>query len=221
VKSRRVLLGSVGLNVGALVAAVGLNSAVRAVAVANSSANVSREPYALCILAAAIALLVLRHSPVRHAVLAVATRRALGFAIVVLFLSVLASLGAATKEKAYIAAMKSDLRNLTDLEEQVRADSGHYTANVGERLVPAPFVAISPIRVSASGWSATASIRGTPHRCSVYVGPTPEPPARQPGVPACGAVPVVEAMRGVAKAIPVLALGLALAIAGATWRRGP
>ena len=218
-RSRRALLGSVGLNVGALVAAVGLNWALWPVAIAGTGANVSREPYALCILAAAIALLVLRRSPVRHTVVAVAVRRFLGLVIPVLFLSVLVSLGAAIKDKAYLAAMKSDLRNLAQLEERVRADSGHYTADLGEGLLTSSGVTISPIRVSASGWSATASTRSTATRCAIYVGPALEPPAERPGVPACTAVPLGHTMRAAALGMATLVLGLALAIAGASWRR--
>jgi hypothetical protein len=212
------VLGSIGLNVGALVAAVGLSSAMHAVAVANSSTSLSLA-FDLCILAAPIALLVLRRTPVRHTVVGVAVLRFLGFVIPVIFLSVLVSKVEGIKDKGFVATMESDLRNLAHLEERVRADSGHYTANVGDAVHPGFVVTISPVRVSASGWSATASTRSTATRCAIFVGMTPEPPAQRPGVPACTAVPLGHTMRAAALGMATLVLGLALAIAGASWRR--
>src|ERR1700712_3222845 len=54
--------------------------------------------------------------------------------IVVVIIGILAAIAipkfANTKEKAYIAAMKSDLRNLVTAEEAYFADSVKYTATV-------------------------------------------------------------------------------------------
>lgn len=219
--SRRALLGSVGLNVGALVAAVGVTIVASALAAAGPSGGIAAPVFGRCMLAAAIVVLVLRYSSVRDVVVAVAVRRCLGLAIPVLFLAWLEASGAYTKEEAYVRAMRSQLHELAALEGRALADSGHYTADVGAHFLTSSDYTFAPIRVSASGWSATVSIRQSPRRCAIFVGPTPEPPARQPGMPACTGAPLPQTLRGVAKAIPVLALGLALAIAGASWRRGP
>ena len=56
--------------------------------------------------------------------------------IVVVIIGILAAIAipkfANTKEKAYIAAMKSDLRNLVTAEEAFFADSVKYTATVSQ-----------------------------------------------------------------------------------------
>src|SRR5437899_11519654 len=55
--------------------------------------------------------------------------------IVVVIIGILAAIAipkfANTKEKAYIASMKSDLRNLITAEEAYFADSVKYTSNLG------------------------------------------------------------------------------------------
>ena len=55
--------------------------------------------------------------------------------IVVVIIGILAAIAipkfANTKEKAYIASMKSDLRNLVTAEEAYFADSIKYTTNLG------------------------------------------------------------------------------------------
>src|SRR5882672_270267 len=55
--------------------------------------------------------------------------------IVVVIIGILAAIAipkfANTKEKAYLASMKSDLRNLVTAEEAYFADSVKYTSNLG------------------------------------------------------------------------------------------
>jgi len=55
--------------------------------------------------------------------------------IVVVIIGILAAIAipkfANTKEKAYLASMKSDLRNLITAEEAYFADSVKYTSNLG------------------------------------------------------------------------------------------
>ncbi|PYO12824.1 MAG: hypothetical protein DMD31_15405 [Gemmatimonadetes bacterium] len=57
--------------------------------------------------------------------------------IVVVIIGILAAIAipkfANTKEKAYIASMKSDLRNLVTAEEAYFADSVKYSATIGPR----------------------------------------------------------------------------------------
>ncbi len=60
--------------------------------------------------------------------------------IVVVIIGILAAIAipkfANTKQKAYITAMKSDLRNLVTAEEAYFADSSQYTATVAQPEVP-------------------------------------------------------------------------------------
>jgi len=77
----------------------------------------------------------------------------------------------ATKDKAYIAAMKSDLRNLVTAEESYFADNVTYTTS----LTNMNFTASSggTVVVGAAvgtGWTATATFNGTAKTCGIYVG---------------------------------------------------
>ena len=79
--------------------------------------------------------------------------------------------GGCTKEKAYIAAMKSDLRNLTSAQEQRFADSGTYAPSFSDSEFRASSgVTISLGEVTRAGWSASAVHRGTEVWCAVFVG---------------------------------------------------
>ena len=65
--------------------------------------------------------------------------------IVVVIIGILAAIAipkfAATKDKAYVATMKSDLRNLATYEEQYAADSnGKYFAGTANDCCPASTV---------------------------------------------------------------------------------
>jgi type IV pilus assembly protein PilA len=76
-----------------------------------------------------------------------------------------------TKEKAYTAAMKSDLRNLVTAEETFWADSGKYTA-IASRLSFNPSVGVSPPTISASKdhWSARVTHAQLPGKvCEISV----------------------------------------------------
>ena len=82
--------------------------------------------------------------------------------IVVVIIGILAAIAipkfANTKEKAYIAAMKSDLRNLVTAEEAFFADSVRYegtAANLNFR--PSTGVGVPVIAVGAGYWSATVT----------------------------------------------------------------
>jgi ketosteroid isomerase-like protein len=93
-----------------------------------------------------------------------------------------------TMEAAYVASMKSDLRNLVTAEEAFFADSVRYTAKVGRGGVE--FIAsggnTSPIvRLTPDGWTATMGNVNTRTRCAIFVGSTPVAPATKEGQPAC------------------------------------
>ena len=79
--------------------------------------------------------------------------------------------GGCTKEKAYIAAMKSDLRNLMSAQEQQFADNGRYAASLSELAFRASSgVTMSIGQATRAGWSATAVHGGTVVWCAIFVG---------------------------------------------------
>ena len=81
--------------------------------------------------------------------------------IVVVIIGILAAIAipkfANTKSKAYIAAMKSDLRNLVTAEEAFFADSTHYTAlpNTMLKFNVSNGVNAPTIATGSGFWSAT------------------------------------------------------------------
>ena len=82
--------------------------------------------------------------------------------IVVVIIGILAAIAipkfANTKSKAYITAMKSDLRNLVTAEEAFFADSSNYTSNVSN-LKYQNSTGVNPPTIVAPGgyWTATVS----------------------------------------------------------------
>jgi len=129
--------------------------------------------------------------------------------IVVVIIGILAAIAipkfANTKGKAYIASMKSDLRNLVTAEEAYFADSVKYTSTVTSTVggtCPAPTAGqanwcpttgnnlTGPV-VAGGGWSATITnnnLTGTALvRCSVYINEASDPAtiASTEGAPAC------------------------------------
>ncbi len=82
-----------------------------------------------------------------------------------------------TREMAYFAAMKSDVRNLAAQQELYHATNYKYTSS----LADLDFVASEGVTVTAaassSGWSATAThaALGTTEGCAVYYGSATAP----------------------------------------------
>ena len=109
--------------------------------------------------------------------------------IVVVIIGILAAIAipkfANTKEKAYLAAMKSDLRNLVTTEEAYFADSIKYTSNLGTMYNTTTGVLGPTITVTADGYTATVSHTTTTKTCAVYSGSTPLAPAVKEGEPRC------------------------------------
>jgi type IV pilus assembly protein PilA len=115
-------------------------------------------------------------------------RRATGFTliellIVIVIIGILAAIAipkfANTKEKAYVAAMKSDLRNLATYEESFAADSaGAYFGGTATGATAIQgFVASQNVTVTAtavagppSSWSASATHALTTKTCSFSTG---------------------------------------------------
>src|SRR5687768_8821320 len=99
--------------------------------------------------------------------------------IVVVIIGILAAIAipkfANTKEKAYLATMKTDLRNLATAQEGYASDNaGAYTSNV-TGYAASTNVTVTPT-VQASGWNATAShTQATGKTCGIYVNTTTQP----------------------------------------------
>ncbi len=95
-----------------------------------------------------------------------------------------------TKEKAYIAAMKSDLRNLVTIEESYFYDNATYTTDqsaAGLNFFESSGITVT-ITVTAGppvGFSATTVHTGTAKTCAIYYTTAPVAPATSEGVPKC------------------------------------
>ena len=90
-----------------------------------------------------------------------------------------------TKERAYLAAMKSDLRNLVTAEDAYFADSTRYTTSLGTEFSTTSGVTGPEISLTPDGWTAKVSHTSTIYTCAIFVGRKPLPPATIEGTPAC------------------------------------
>ena len=103
--------------------------------------------------------------------------------IVVVIIGILAAIAipkfANTKDKAYVAAMKSDLRNLATYEEQYAADqNGSYFAGTAtmatpmQGFTPSQNVTITAVLVAGppQGWTATATHSQSAKTCDNSTG---------------------------------------------------
>ena len=113
--------------------------------------------------------------------------------IVVVIIGLLATIAipkfANTKEKAFVGAMKSDLRNLATAEEAFFYDSAKYTASFVQmnNFTPSNGVTLVVNQATTTGWSATATSAFAPARqCALFSGAaTPVPPATTEGRITC------------------------------------
>ena len=110
--------------------------------------------------------------------------------IVVVIIGILAAIAipkfGSTKEKAYIASMKADLRNLVTAEESYFADNVTYTstiANLAYSQSAGNTVTIGA--ATGTGWNATAKNNGTTTTCGIYVGNAAAPIPANEGEPKC------------------------------------
>ena len=93
---------------------------------------------------------------------------------------------ASTRNKALIAAMESDLRNLVTQQESWRIDSGGYATSFPASVwSPSTGVTGPSITLTGDGWTATVGHVSTTRTCAVFMGSTSVPPATKEGVPAC------------------------------------
>ena len=119
--------------------------------------------------------------------------------IVVVIIGILAAIAipkfANTKEKAYLASMKSDLRNMATTQEAYFADFQTYVAgtatNVGgstsavNGFVPSSGVSVTAAATGGTGWSSTSWHSGTTKTCAIFVGVSAVSPATVEGEPKC------------------------------------
>ncbi len=97
--------------------------------------------------------------------------------IVVVIIGILAAIAipkfSATREKAYFAAMKSDLKNLASQQEIYYSDNYNYNATASTLgFVQSEGVTVTITNVSTSGWAATAThaALGASEGCAIYYG---------------------------------------------------
>ena len=105
--------------------------------------------------------------------------------IVVVIIGILAAIAipkfANTKEKAYVAAMKSDLRNLATAQETYFGDYQAYAVAAAAGLfaksgqnIWKPSTGVNVVAAGSAGttngWNAQVSRAGTTQTCSIYVG---------------------------------------------------
>jgi prepilin-type N-terminal cleavage/methylation domain-containing protein len=112
--------------------------------------------------------------------------------VVVVIIGLLAAIAipkfANSKDKAYMAQMKTDLRNLATAEEAFFYDSATYTTNFAKMNYYSPSIGVTVVinQATAQGWAATATALNTYHQCALYSGSaTPPPPATIEGQITC------------------------------------
>ncbi|HEY3011354.1 MAG TPA: prepilin-type N-terminal cleavage/methylation domain-containing protein [Gemmatimonadales bacterium] len=115
--------------------------------------------------------------------------------IVVVIIGILAAIAipkfANTKEKAVVAAMKSDLRNLASTQEAYWNQASTYYAGVIPNgafpFQPSQGVTITIVNSTSAGWSARATaVPLTTMQCVIFYGTTPPiPPATADAAVAC------------------------------------
>jgi len=113
--------------------------------------------------------------------------------IVVVIIGILAAIAipkfANTKQKAYITAMKSDLRNLVTAEEAYFADSSKYTGTPGNlKFQSTNSVSLPTISTGTGYWYATVTHTqiASPFKCGVGINTTnPVVAGASEGEPVC------------------------------------
>ena len=98
--------------------------------------------------------------------------------IVVVIIGILSAIAipkfASTKERAFLATMKSDLRNLVTAQEAYLGDNGAYyggaVPNVALPYQPSSGTTVTMVGIAGGGWSATAAYAGTSKTCAIFYG---------------------------------------------------
>lgn len=113
--------------------------------------------------------------------------------VVVVIIGVIAAIAipkfANSKRQGYIAAMKSDLRNLASAQEVFKGDSSYYmdASNPNTKYwQPSTGVSVDAAAGgSASGWSAKVTRPGTTVTCTMWVGAKGVGAGPAEGEPSC------------------------------------
>jgi prepilin-type N-terminal cleavage/methylation domain-containing protein len=110
--------------------------------------------------------------------------------IVVVIIGILAAIAipkfANTKEKAYVASMKSDLRNLVTAQEAYFSDWTTYTSSLTNlNASSSSGVTLNIPSVAGSGWYATARHNATTKTCNIWVGTGVTTGSGNEGEPKC------------------------------------
>jgi type IV pilus assembly protein PilA len=111
--------------------------------------------------------------------------------IVVVIIGILAAIAipkfANTKEKAYIASEKADLRNLVTAQEAYFSDNVTYattTANLNYNVSAGNTITVGT--ATGTGWNATSKNNATLTTCGIFVGSaTPPVTGENEGAPSC------------------------------------
>ncbi len=108
--------------------------------------------------------------------------------IVVVIIGILAAFAipkfANTKQKAYVAQMKSDLKNLATAEEAFFYDSTYYTSSLAQlsNFTASTGVTLTVVEATPMGWSAQTIHSQTSRLCTLLAG-LPAPRATVSGIP--------------------------------------
>ena len=119
--------------------------------------------------------------------------------IVVVIIGILAAIAipkfANTKEKAYLASMKSDLRNMATVQEGYFSDWQVYTAGTATNrgttqtplsgFIPSAGVQVIAAATGGTGWSANSSHSATTKTCQIFIGIASPGLAKVDGEPKC------------------------------------
>ena len=114
--------------------------------------------------------------------------------IVVVIIGILAAIAipkfANTKQQAYLATLKSDLRNLVTAEEAYFADNTTYTTALSTTQFDASQgVTYNVSNASGTGWEATAThvglVGATPSGCHIAIGTYATTANEDEGAPYC------------------------------------
>ena len=89
-----------------------------------------------------------------------------------ILMAVLIPRWASSRERAFLAAMKSDLRNLATAEEAYFYDYATYAVSVTDLVsyTPSTGNSVAINEATMGGWSATASRPGLAKQCYLFVG---------------------------------------------------
>ena len=95
--------------------------------------------------------------------------------IVVVIIGILAAIAipkfSTTKEKAYVASMKSDLRNMATAQESYFADHQTYTTGLASmNFTPSQSVTVVVSDAKGTGWAANTKHPATAITCQVGFG---------------------------------------------------